>query len=118
MRLRLTLSLLALVAVAALAAVTAGCGAAQSKEIHVTVTENGFEPKEVTIKNPSSTVLVMTRKTERTCATEAIFRETGRKYDLPMNEPVRVDLSGVQPGATLHYACGMDMLKGTITIAE
>jgi plastocyanin domain-containing protein len=115
MRLRLTLSLLALVA---LAAVNTACGTAQSKEIHVTVTENGFEPNEVTIKNPSSTVLVMTRKTERTCATEAIFRETGRKYDLPMNEPVRIDLSGVQPGATLHYACGMDMLKGTVMIAE
>ena len=115
MRLRHTLSLLALVA---LAAANTGCGAAQSKEIHVTVTENGFEPHEVTIKNPASTVLVMTRKTERTCATEAIFRETGRKYHLPINEAVRIDLSGVQPGATLHYACGMDMLKGTVVIAE
>jgi plastocyanin domain-containing protein len=115
MRLRLVLSLLALVS---LAAANAGCGTAESREVHVTITDNGFEPKDVTIRNPSSTVLVMTRKTERTCATEAIFRETGRKYDLPLNQPVRIDLSGIQPGHTLHYACGMDMLKGTVTIAE
>jgi len=44
-----------------------------------------------------------------------MFAETGRKYDLPLNQPVRVDLTGVSPG-TIHYACGMGMEHGTVTI--
>ena len=57
----------------------------------------------------------ITRRTDKTCATEAIFAETGRKYDLPLNQPVRIDLTGVSPG-TVHYACGMDMEHGTVRI--
>ncbi len=106
--------LFALTLLALLVAVV-GCAASGPKEIQVAVTEKGFEPKNVTIKQGQAAVLVMTRKTERTCATEAIFAETGRKYDLPLDQPVRVDLSGVSHG-TIHYACGMDMFKGTVTI--
>lgn len=100
----------------AIAAGVSGCSSAQSKEVHVAVTENGFEPKDVKLKG-DGTVLVITRKTDRTCATEAIFVETGRKYDLPLDQPVRVDLAGVTPG-TLHFACAMDMIKGTVTVEQ
>ena len=93
----------------------AGCTPAGPKEIQVAVTDAGFEPKEITIKKGQAAVLVITRKSENTCATEAIFAETGRKYELPLNEPVRIDLTGVSPG-TVHYACGMDMEHGTVTI--
>ena len=93
----------------------AGCGASGPAEIQVAVTENGFEPKDVVIKKGQTAVLVMTRKTQSTCATEAVFAETGKKYDLPLNQAVRIDLTGATPG-TLHYACGMDMEHGTVTI--
>lgn len=93
-----------------------GCSSASSKEIQVAVTEKGFEPIHVTVKKGDPAVLVITRKTDRTCATDAVFTETGRKYDLPLNQPVRIDLSGVAPGSTVHYACGMDMIKGTVEI--
>ena len=95
-----------------------GCSSASSREIQVAVTEKGFEPIHVKVKKNQPAVLVITRKTERTCATDAVFMETGRKYNLPLNEPVRIDLSGVKPGSTVHYACGMDMIKGTVEIAE
>ncbi len=103
-----------LIAVAALALI-AGCTAAGPKEIQVTVTDMGFQPKDITIKKGEAAVLVITRKTDSTCATEAVFAETGKKFDLPLNKAVRVDLAGVSPG-TLHYACAMDMEKGTVTI--
>mgnify|MGYP001308147265 FL=1 len=103
-----------LLAVVVLAAV-AGCMPAGPKEIQVAVTDMGFQPNAITIKKGQAAVLVMTRKTNQTCATEAIFAETGRKYDLPLNQPVRIDLTGVSPG-TLHWACGMDMEHGTVTI--
>jgi len=103
-----------LIVIAALAFM-AGCAPAGPKEIQVAVTDMGFEPKEVVIKKGQAAVLVMTRKSDNTCATEAIFTETGKKYDLPLNEAVRIDLTGVSPG-TLHYACGMNMEKGTVVI--
>lgn len=103
-----------LLAMAALALI-AGCGASGPSEIQVSVTDNGFEPKNVVIKKGQEAVLVITRKSQNTCATEAVFSETGKKYDLPLNQPVRVDLTGSSPG-TLHYACGMDMEHGTVVI--
>ena len=103
-----------LIAVVALA-LLAGCTPAGPKEIQVTVTDMGFQPKDITIAKGQAAVLVITRKTDSTCATEAVFAETGKKYDLPLNQAVRIDLAGVSPG-TLHYACAMDMEKGTVTI--
>jgi len=103
-----------LLALAALV-VIAGCGASGPSEIQVSVTDTGFEPKQVVVKKGQAAVLVITRKTQNTCATEAVFTETGQKYDLPLNQPVRVDLTGVSPG-TVHYACGMDMEHGTVVI--
>jgi len=96
-------------------ALLAGCGASGPSEIQVAVTDSGFEPENVTVKKGQAAVLVITRKSNSTCATEAIFTETGKKYDLPLNTPVRIDLTGTGPG-TLHYACGMDMEHGTVTI--
>lgn len=85
-----------LVALLALVAVT-GCAPAGPKELQVTVTDLGFEPKELVIPKGGAAVVVMTRKSDNTCATEAIFAETGKRYDLPLNTPVRVDLTGVSP---------------------
>jgi plastocyanin domain-containing protein len=105
---RLTFAALAL-------ALLAGCAPAGPKEVQVSVTDMGFEPKEVTIAKGQAAVVVMTRKSDNTCATQAVFAETGKKYELPLNTPVRIDLTNVSPG-TVHYACGMDMEKGTIVI--
>ena len=96
-------------------AALAGCAPAGPKEVRIAVTDMGFQPSAVTIKKGQAAVLVITRETDQTCATEAIFAETGRKYDLPLHQPVRIDLTGVSPG-TVHYACGMNMEHGTVTI--
>ena len=93
----------------------AGCAPAGPKEVQVAVTDMGFQPDSITIKKGQSAVLVMTRKTDQTCATEAIFTETGRKYDLPLNRAVRIDLTNVSPG-TIHYSCGMGMEHGKVVI--
>ena len=95
--------------------VLSGCAPGGTKEIQVSVTDKGFEPRDVTIPRGHAAVLVITRKTDSTCATEALFAETAKKYDLPLNTPVRIDLTNVGPGK-LHYACAMGMEKGTVTI--
>ena len=103
---------------AALAAlvVLVGCAASSGpQEIRVSATGNGFVPDKVTFAKDRPAVLVIKRTEEATCATEAIFVETGLKYDLPLNEEVRINIQTGKP-VTFHYACGMDMYKGEVVV--
>lgn len=84
-----------------------------SREVQVTVTENGFEPGEVTVPSGQAITLVMTRKTDQTCATEVEFASLEKKYALPLDQPVRITLPAHQAG-TVSYQCGMHMLGGRI----
>ncbi len=107
---------LVLLVATALVAVLAGCaGSGGPKEIHVTANGDGFTPDKVTFAKGQPAVLVIKRTVEATCATEAVFVETGRKYDLPLNEEVRIDIPTDQ-AATFHYACGMNMYKGEVVV--
>jgi plastocyanin domain-containing protein len=103
------------IVMAALAVTLAGCAASGPKEIKITADENGFTPKSVTIKQGEPLVLVVTRTSDATCATEAVFAETGKRYDLPKDQAVRIELPTDTKG-TLHFACGMDMYKGEVVI--
>lgn len=91
----------------------AGCGA--RNEASVAVTENGFEPKMVMLAKGRPGTLVITRTTDATCATEAVFAESGEKYALPLNQPVRIRIAATA-AETLHYACGMDMYHGSVAV--
>jgi len=96
--------------------VLAGCAASPGKdEVHVTVTDDGFVPAIVTVARGRTATLVITRTSDATCATEAVFAETGAKYPLPLNQPVRIPIATAK-AETLHYACGMDMYKGQVAI--
>ena len=95
--------------------VVASCAPKGPTEIAVAVTDKGFEPASVHLKKGSDAVLVITRKVDDTCATDAIFATTGRKYSLPLNTPVRIELP-TEAATTIHYACGMGMYSGEIVI--
>ena len=62
--------------------------------------------------------LVFTRKTDKTCAKEVIVhiddKQTIEK-ELPLNQPVEVAVTFPSSG-DLTYACGMDMVKGSIHV--
>jgi plastocyanin domain-containing protein len=103
-------------AVLAALVMLAGCaGSSGPKEVHVNVTGDGFVPDKVTFAKGQPAVLVMKRTEEATCATEAIFVETGLKYDLPLNEEVRISLP-TDRAVTFHYSCGMNMYKGEVAV--
>jgi plastocyanin domain-containing protein len=94
----------------------AGCSKGSGpKIVRIAVTDDGFEPASVTVPRGRPATLVITRRTDATCATEAVFAETGRKVALPLGEDVRIPLATDAPG-TLHFACGMDMYKGKVEI--
>jgi plastocyanin domain-containing protein len=84
------------------------------REIAVDVTDQGFEPAEVRVPAGEPVTLVLTRKTDQTCATEVVFQSLHRRYKLPLGRPVRIALAPTSKG-TLVYRCGMDMLGGRVT---
>jgi plastocyanin domain-containing protein len=81
----------------------------------VDVTDRGFEPADVKVPAGRAVTLIMTRKTDQTCATEVVFPSLGQRRALPLDQPVRIELPA-RPRGTLSYQCGMDMIQGRITI--
>ena len=103
-----------------LAVALAGCGGAgtpssRNREIQVAVTENGFEPNRIEVNHGEAVTLLVTRKTDQTCATEILVPARGIKQELPLNQTVRVALGPMEPGE-VGFACPMDMEKGTIDV--
>jgi plastocyanin domain-containing protein len=85
------------------------------QHIELAVTENGFEPARVEVAANQPVTLVVTRKTEKTCAKELVLKEYNINQPLPMNEAVEITFTPTQSG-DLTYACGMDMIKGVIAV--
>ena len=98
-------------------ALVAGCThkVPSASEVRVTVTDNGFEPEYVTVEKGKPATLIITRKVEATCATEAVFAASGAKFPLPLNQDVRIPIA-TATAETLRYACGMDMYHGAVVV--
>lgn len=84
-----------------------------AKEATIEVTEEGFVPARVTIPSGQPVTLTFIRRTDATCAKDVQFPALGIKRDLPLYQPVTIELPP-QEGGELHYACGMDMIKGSV----
>ena len=95
------------IALSILVLAAAGCGGGKA-EIPVSVTENGFEPSRIEVRHGQAVTLLVTRKTDVTCATEMVVPSRGITQELPLNQTVRVALGPLEPGE-VAFACGMDM---------
>jgi len=89
---RILISLLAVAALAMLASCQKGGTLAQAGEIHIDVTDQGFEPAQATMRSGQPATLVFTRKTDQTCATELVIADLGVRRELPMGQPVRIEV--------------------------
>lgn len=111
----------AVVMLAAVAAIVAGCAASPkvaddgSTRVAIAVTEKGFEPADVTVPAGRPVTLVVTRKTDRTCAKELVIADRGIHQDLPLGQAVEVRFTPDSAGV-IRYACGMDMLSGRVIV--
>jgi plastocyanin domain-containing protein len=79
----------------------------------IQVTDEGFEPKVIEVKKGEPVTLIVTRRSDHTCATEMIFAGNDSTYDLPYQKKVVIHLAPMT-GDTLRYACGMDMYSGIL----
>jgi plastocyanin domain-containing protein len=83
--------------------------------VELTVTGNGFEPSKVKVRKGEKVRLVVTRKTQRTCATEIVIRDAGINTPLPLDKAVAVEFTPTKTGE-LRYTCGMGMIGGTLFV--
>lgn len=86
------------------------------QRIEIAVTSEGFVPAQTKAKVGQPVTLVVTRKVERTCATDLVMKDYGINKPLPINVPVEVTLTPRKAGI-IRYSCAMDMIAGEL-VAE
>ncbi len=101
--------------VVGLSSLLAGCGQGSmgSGRVELAVTDEGFEPAKVAVVAGKPVTLVVTRKTDKTCATELVLKDYEIRQELPLNQAVEITFTPREAGE-IRYACGMDMIAGTI----
>lgn len=77
------------------------------------VTKDGFVPAKAQVEVGKPVTLVITRKEERTCATEIVIKDLNINQELPLGKTVEVTLTPTKPGP-IHFACAMDMITGDL----
>lgn len=85
------------------------------RTVQLTVTKDGFVPAEVKVRKGEPLKLVITRKVQRTCATEVVLQGTGIKKDLPLDQTVEIDFTPTKTGS-IRYACAMGMVGGVLLV--
>jgi hypothetical protein len=84
--------------------------------VELTVTEKGYEPSPVNLKKGEPVKLVVTRKTDQTCATEVVMDGYDINTPLPLNQPVEIAFTPKESGK-LVYGCAMGkMVSGVFMV--
>ena len=84
--------------------------------VEVEVIKEGYRPERITLEAGVPARLVFTRRVEGECPSQVRIPAFGiEATDLPMNEPVALEFTPDERG-TFTFACGMDMLKGTVVV--
>jgi plastocyanin domain-containing protein len=87
------------------------------RRIELAVTTDGFVPSNVTLKANEPVTLVVTRKTDETCATEILIEGTDINAPLPLDKPVEVAWTPKAAGK-IKFGCAMDKMIGGILLVE
>jgi plastocyanin domain-containing protein len=88
---------------------------AQAQVVAIEVISGGFVPAQVKVKAGQPVKLVVTRKTDRTCAKDIVIKDFGIDKPLPLNQPVEITITPSKPGQ-IRYACAMNMIAGVIIV--
>ncbi len=107
----LVLPVIALLAACSTAAVPA---APTIRTIEVDV-GRGYTPSEVVAVPGEALRLVFTRTTDEGCGQQLVFPDLPIRRDLPLGEPVAVDVTAPASGR-LAFTCGMGMYRGAVVV--
>lgn len=96
---------------------SAPAAAPAPRRVEISVTEKGFEPNSILVKKDEPLKLVVTRKTEATCAKKLVLDEAKVSVDLPMNKPVEIDFTPTKSGP-VKYGCQMGKMISGVLLVE
>jgi plastocyanin domain-containing protein len=86
--------------------------------VDVEVTEAGFIPDRIPAKAGKPLTMVITRKTDRTCAREILFAGQEGKTELPLNKTVEVTYTPKASGE-VKFGCAMGMMvAGVLAVSD
>lgn len=85
--------------------------------VELSVTEKGYEPSPVSLKKGEPVKLVVTRKTDQTCATEVVMEGYNINTALPLNQPVEIAFTPKESGQ-LVYGCAMGKMISGVFMVE
>ena len=88
---------------------------AAAQVIEMSVTKAGFVPAQIKVKVGQPVKLVITRKTDHTCAKDIVIKDFAISQPLPLDETVEVAFTPTKTGSS-RFACAMDMIAGTIIV--
>jgi plastocyanin domain-containing protein len=91
--------------------------APEQRRIEISVTVKGFEPARVEVVKDQPLQLVVTRKTDQTCAKQILIPDANIKADLPLDKPVTFSFTPKRSGE-LKYTCGMNMITGVLQVTS
>lgn len=78
----------------------------------ITVDGQGYHPASLELPSGAPATLVFTRTSDDGCGQQLVFPTLGIQRDLPLDEPVVVEIPSVE--GEIRFTCGMDMYRGTI----
>jgi plastocyanin domain-containing protein len=90
-----------------------GAPGAISNRLEISVTADGFVPSHGRVRVGQPVTLMVTRKVERTCATDIVIKDYGINQPLPLDVPVAVTFTPKTAGP-VRYACAMNMVAGEL----
>ena len=112
-----TIIIAGLVVVGSITAVV-GCQKSSSagpQTVKVAVTDAGFVPAKIDVRNGQPVVLLVTRTTDETCAKEIVIADENIRRELPLNQEVRIAFTPEKKGE-IRYVCGMGMVSGSMKV--
>ena len=92
----------------------AGCTGGGPQQVRVEVTDAGFTPPSTSVRKGRPVTITFERMTEQTCATDVVFPQLHKGYDLPLQKPVEVRLTAAEVGDTVKFNCSMEMIHGML----
>ncbi|HEX8268215.1 MAG TPA: cupredoxin domain-containing protein [Pyrinomonadaceae bacterium] len=83
--------------------------------VKVTVSSSGYEPSSISVKKGEAVKLAFYRADAENCGGEIVFPKLNIRKKLPVGETVPVEFTADEAGE-IAFACGMDMMKGVISV--
>ena len=79
------------------------------------IVQGGYHPSHIAMPEGERVRLTFVRREASRCTQEVVFPTLGIGRQLPLNQPVVIDLPALVDGdVTFH--CGMDMARGAISV--